>query len=259
LIYNWKTNSWTDEINEDILVSESEKIYHIRKTDDLYATVDIYGIDCTSEETQQYDIIQKVYEIPYLINMETNEIESVDLTPYMFRQKTQELLFKCTQSGYLCDDEELKNEFRSLFDKIVAYMKETKKLEDPFMKQLCDDLHVTYRSINSYEFGMTSMSRCISQGRQQTNVYTPKKNKYEFHDELDHYCNDVPKLNMTRSTHHNFRTILNSDLDILDDLSLPETENNNIFSIDSYEVVQRSMSCYANPSVLQTMTQIGNS
>lgn len=263
LIYNWKTNVWTDEINEDILVSESEKIYHIRKTADLDVTVDIYGIDCTSKETQQYDIIQKVYETPDLICMDTDEIVKVDLTPYMFRQKTQELLFKCTQSvlslDYLYDEEEIKKQFRSLFDKIVAYMKETNKLEDPFMKQLCDDLHVTYRSINSYEFGMTSMSRFTSQGRQQTNVYTPKINKHEFHDEDSDYYDNVPKLNMTLNTNGIFRTIINYDLDALHDLSIPEIENNDIFSIDSYEVVQRSTSCYANPSVLQTMGQIENS
>jgi hypothetical protein len=257
LIYNWKTNTWTDQLEEDILVSESEKIYHVRKTDeDLDVVVDIYG---TTKENQQYDIIEQIHEIPDLINMDTNEIEKVDLTPYMFRQKTQELLFKCTQTDLsldnFYDDDEIKKQFRTLFDEIAVYMKETNKIEDPFMKQLCDDLHVTYRSINSYEFGMTSMSRFTSQGRQQTNVYTPKLDEDRFSD--DGYYNNVPILNI-KNRNHVSRSITNSDLDTLDDLSMPEIENNDVFSIDTYEVAERSTSCYKNRSVLETITQIEN-
>jgi hypothetical protein len=256
LIYNWKTNTWTDQLDEDILVSESEKIYHIRKTDeDLDVVVDIYG---TTKENQQYDIIEQIHEIPDLINMDTNEIERVDLTPYMFRQKTQELLFKCTQTdlslGNFYDDDEIKKQFRALFDEIAVYMKETNKIEDPFMKQLCDDLHVTYRSINSYEFGMTSMSRFTSQGRQQTNVYTPKLDEDRFSD--DGYYNNVPILNIKNRT-HNYRSV-DSGFDILDSFSEQETQKSNVYSIDTYEIAERSTSCYKNRSVLETITQIEN-
>ena len=258
LIYNWKTNTWTDQLDEDILVSESEKIYHIRKTDeDLDVVVDIYG---TTKENQQYGIVEQIYEIPDLINMDTNEIERVDLTPYMFRQKTQELLFKCTQSELSLEcwsgDDEIKKQFRTLFDEIAVYMKETNKTEDPFMKQLCDDLHVTYRSINSYEFGMTSMSRYTSQGRQQTNVYTPKLHEGSFSDDDSYY--NVPTLNI-ETRNYGSRSITNSGFNIFDDdISLPETQKSNIYSIDTYEVAERSTSCYKNRSVLETITQIEN-
>jgi hypothetical protein len=271
LIYNWKTNTWTDKIEEDILVSESEKMYHVRKTDkDFDVVVDIYGID-SSQENQQYGIIEKIYELPDLLNLETNEIATVDLTPYMFRQKTQELLFKCTKSfGSL--DSEMKTEFRTLFDELLSYMKETNKLKDPFMKQLCDDLCVTYKSAQTYEFGMISMSRYISQGRQQTNVYTPKPRdnvfEYDTINSTQVIFTPLRNLNAQRSknnfnrrsitgdfnTNHNF-----NNMDIIEDISIPEIKKSSTYSIDTYEVSQRSTSCYENPSVLDTMTQIVNS
>jgi uncharacterized protein YegL len=271
LIYNWKTNTWTDKLYEDILVSETEKLYHIRKTDEEFdVVVDIYGID-SSQENQQYGIIEKIYELPDLLNLDTNEIEKVDLTPYMFRQKTQELLFKCTQDLESLDYE-MKKEFRSLFDQILSYMKETNKLEDPFLKQLCDDLCITYKSVKTYEFGMTSMSRYTSQGRQQTNIYTPKPREnifnYDYSQQVNSKNNFVGRsINcdfttlrirnaQSRNTNHAFDAF-----DVMGDLPELELElqQNKSYSIDTYEVSQRSTSCYENPSVLETMTQIENS
>ena len=56
-------------------------------------------------------------------------------------------------------------------------MRNNHLLEDIFMKQLCDDLSITYKTIDMFCGSMYALSRLTSQGRQQTFSVTPKKQK----------------------------------------------------------------------------------
>ena len=245
-IYNWKTNTWTVRLDEDVLVAESEKIYHIRKRMDADVIVDIYGIDMVSE-TQEDKLLEKVVELPHLLSMETNDIVKTDLTPYMFRQKTQELLFHCIQNV----DERSSNreELRKLFDHIREYMRTENKLEDAFMKQLCDDLHITYITMNSCEYGMATLSRFTSQGRQQTNLYTPRANTEP---QMDLGTPRRPRIVRQQTRPINLGPMNPGPLTI----EIPEDEEQEFREIDRYQIEHTNTSCYSNETVLDTMTQI---
>jgi len=169
-IYDWMTNTWTNRINEDVLVSEIEKMYHIRRKKGNCVAVDIYGIYEGQNEPVH---IENSMEIPYLIDLETGDKIEMNLIPYMFRQKTQELLFQTKNADI--DRSELKAELLSFFKIMRNYMKENNLLLDPFMKMLCDDIHITYTTIGSEEGEMYALARYTSQGRQQSYSATPRR------------------------------------------------------------------------------------
>jgi hypothetical protein len=267
-IYNWKTNTWTNRIDEDVLVSESEKIYHVRKLGETDVTIDVYGIDVVGQEKED-KLLEKVYELPHLIAMETNDIIKTDLTPYMFRQKTQELLFACIQKNDQISDKEWKrerrDEIKALFDKIRCYMRESNKLEDSFMKQLCDDLYVSYSTMYSYENAMATLSRLTTQGRQQTNVYTPRTGGVTPKPVFDLGAPRRPKMSRQNTAVINpfdlSFSVFDSQIDVLEsNIILPpspiESPVESMSEIDTYQIAQIQTSCYATPTVLDTMTQI---
>lgn len=90
-IYNYATNTWTSTLDIGHLVGEQQKIYQIRTTTPKEALVAISGR--TIHQTKQFevltnDIIFQTHALPVI-----QALEPCDLTNYLFRQKTQELLF----------------------------------------------------------------------------------------------------------------------------------------------------------------------
>ena len=82
-IYNYKTNTWETELYIGNLVSDMEKIYQIR-------TVPVDPQSIISATIQNENI-------EYPINLSD---EVCDLTKYIFRQKTQELLYKVKMHAF---------------------------------------------------------------------------------------------------------------------------------------------------------------
>jgi len=173
LVYNWKTNEWTNRLDEDILVSEIEKIYHVKKEKDARIAIDLHGIVANNTTASH---IETIVEIPHLITMETGDIVENDLTKYMFRHKTQELLFRSKNADIDGDARrELKNDLRQFFKKMRDYMRENDLTEDSFMKMLCDDVYITYTTMGQRQGQMYALARFTSQGRQQTYSATPRR------------------------------------------------------------------------------------
>jgi len=172
LIYDWKINKWTNQIEEAIIVSEIEKIYHIKTTEPNNVQAHIYGVVCnlSMDEMNEYKLIDTAIPIPELLDFEGNLHEPADLTKYAFRQKTQELLFiarKLEQYSYE-KRKGFKIELKTIFRKMRRYMRLNNLMEDPFMKLLCDDISVTYKTMDTQHGTMFAMARHSSQGRQQT-------------------------------------------------------------------------------------------
>lgn len=247
-IYDWTKNEWTDQFDEDILIGQTEKIYHIKKTKDANIAVDVYGIDMTIGGTEKGHI-ETMTELPHLFTEETGDIIAADLMPYMFRHKTLEKMYCVSKTDNLTIEQRssLRSEINDLYIKLRDYMAVNGKSDDAFMCQLCDDLYITHTSLKTFDTQMLTLSRYTSQGRQQTNVSTPRRqNIYNFN------CPPPPRPGrMARQ-----KTATLDPLNLFEDSSPQFEQSNSVEEIESYEMSQSTTSCYASPTVLDTMTQI---
>ena len=196
VIYNWKTNTWDSKLIEPIIVSEIEKYYHIKTTNIADINIKLYGVN-TEDNNNSLQLLDVIDILPDLIqlkekNNEDNideyisddddvEIVPVDLSKYMFRQRTQELLFKSKNA--VCENyhekQEIKTELKNFFKIMRDYMKNNNLTKDKFMITLCDDICITYRSYGTEHGVMYTTSRSASQGRQQTYNVTPAMPKLQ--------------------------------------------------------------------------------
>jgi hypothetical protein len=193
-IYDFQTNDWSDELMIGNLLSEQKKTYHIRSKTPETGYISVLGK--TIIKTKQFQILSDEIEEqtkthPILSFFKTN------LTTYMFRQRTQELLYEAREFSenvkinrniifsqhpdYLLDDEISTNintadsensiiktklsDFRSL---MLKYMKDNEIETDPIMKMLCDDIYICIQTIGTSIGNMFTCARQTSQGRQQT-------------------------------------------------------------------------------------------
>jgi len=172
-LYNWKTNSWVQEITECLLVSETEKNYHVKCGDRRKIEIEIFGKRGVNEQPSLVDTVE---DIPPLINGETGELmyQTYDLSKYVFRQAVLNQLSKAKSNDNIDTHTECKKDMADLFSKLRTYMKETDNEDDSMLKQLCDDLSLTYKTLGTEEGRVLSCARQTSQGRQQSrNVSTP--------------------------------------------------------------------------------------
>jgi hypothetical protein len=104
LIYNWKTNTWEKCLEEPIIIGEIEKIYHIKTTNPQYVLADIYGI--------LYDNINDTTNYPKTCNhlISAYTTHDTDLTKYMYRQKTLEILYKSKDENNYINENALRRE-----------------------------------------------------------------------------------------------------------------------------------------------------
>ena len=210
-IYDYTTNTWTTTLDIGHLVGEQQKTYQIRTTIPKHkeALVSIYGR--TIHQIKQFevitnDIIFQTHALP-VIQILT---DPCDLTKYLFRQKTQELLFATkelleTQHNldHALDDpfdkyealySELPKEKAQTQDKIEAFRKQKADLKqkmkdffkvlldyidahslksDAFLKTLCDDIYIAIKSFDTQNGLMYTAARQTSQGRQHTYTCRP--------------------------------------------------------------------------------------
>ena len=193
-IYDYLTNSWSNKLRISSLTSEAKKTYHVRTRGNTDAKAFITADNLINPE--------EIHTLPSLLNDE-NKIEPNDLTKYMLRQKTQELMYrakeiinKYTENKYKrvipflfeIDDEttaqtqekkqqnkekktQIKNEINEFMLHLHTHMKMNGLEEDEFHIKLHEDLKVAYKSINSPMGAMYLGSRQYSQGRETS--YTP--------------------------------------------------------------------------------------
>ena len=203
-IYNYATNTWTTTLDIGHLVGEQQKIYQIRTTTPKEALIAIYGR--TIHQTKQFevlsnDVIFQTHALPVI-----QALDPCDLTNYLFRQKTQELLFATKE--LLEKQHNLDHNLNDPFDKYAAMYKETKEEDkfekikkqkaelkqkmkdffkiildyiearslktDAFLKTLCDDIYIAIKSFDTAHGLMYAAARQTSQGRQQTYSCRPE-------------------------------------------------------------------------------------
>lgn len=201
-IYNYLLNEWVNTLEIDALSSEQKKDFQIRYPKDYLLVNSSIILEGLLSNNTNY-----IYTFKPTIVNEINEINKSnilfeDLTIYLFRQKTQELLFKSREMEMESkkniiqsiededEDEELfndkkdklKQELKELHKIIIEYMKDNKKekdnkkdnyndnnnFENNFLKNLADDIYICYKTLGTRYGKMFTYARQISQGKQQT-------------------------------------------------------------------------------------------
>jgi hypothetical protein len=198
-IYNFQTNTWSNELILGNLLSEQKKTYHIRSKTLESSYISVHGK--TIIQTKQFQILSEEIEEqtvchPCLSLLVTN------LNIFEFRQRTQELLYEVRQYSekirakknvfsYYSSDYDLEKpldtnlekplekpidpnvekkmlktkliDFRTL---MINYMKD--KEACPIMTMLCDDIYICIRTLGTSVGNMFTYARQTSQGRQHT-------------------------------------------------------------------------------------------
>jgi len=250
LIYNWRTNEWSNQITEDVFIGEIEKIYHIKTSIPDILEAKLFGVEIGAD----FQLLDTVYVLPPLIDMETHQISNndEDLTKYLFRQHVQELLYSA-KNGVA----NIKDEMRTSFRILRKYMRTNDLLEDAFLKQLCDDIHITYGAFGTRHADMYSSARQASQGLQRS--YTSSRAPTQQYDrnlpapQLGYgLCRQNALGGVPRTT----------AVDEFDDFTptppSPEIVVTDDDEIDNYLSVDTNVSCYTTPSAIHTMRAVSS-
>jgi hypothetical protein len=255
LIYDWQTNQWTEQVYEPVLISEAQKTYHLRTSNPRNIKIDVYS---NGDFVCSKDCLDKSFT------------EECDIMKYVFRQKVQELLYFARNSEVNKKPILLKAIFKEVFKTIRMYMRENELVDDPFMKMLCDDISVTYKTMGTRFGPAFATARQTSQGRQQS--YTPSRSKsYDNEPAL----NRRPKMvrQPTRTFHGKNPLALRIPSEDEFDLPIQSYNSNGVDSdcmniiaeknyeddLDNFNSSNDIISCYATQTVLKTMRSISQS
>ena len=183
-IYNFQTNTWSTQLFISSLVGEANKTYHLRTTtpDDICAI--IHAASAIHEEIEPTHL-EDIDVLPGLIfqDPETEEVITIgtDLTKYMYRQRTLELLYEAQQQEHqqqyqqqISNSKEFHKKMKLFLENMNTYMQENGFQDDDFMKSLCDDISITINAMKSSKLCATySGARARSNGNQGCWRITP--------------------------------------------------------------------------------------
>ena len=192
LVYDYKNNVWCNSLKVVDIISESNKVYHVISTN---------PDDCTILLKAQAKENDSITQYGFSIS---NENLSSDLSKYVFRQRTLQLLYKinkfiekknCSKrdlsvfrgfenstinrdSASIMEEQNiLKTELKKIMDEMKKYMTDNNLNDDGFMKNLCDDIYISYRTFDTKFGEMYNAARQSSQGAQRcyTVSHTPEE------------------------------------------------------------------------------------
>jgi polyhydroxyalkanoate synthesis regulator phasin/uncharacterized protein YegL len=162
VIYNYNTNLYTNRLYIGDIVGESNKVYHL----------------FTDTPTTCY-VHLKTRE-PLEIHMFQETEHDLSFVNYAFRHRTLTLLGEVKQcqekyessqrfgnGGNLSD---CKMKMQKLFDEMLKYMEDNNDKQNKFIKMLCDDIHISQKTLGTRYGRMCISSRQTSQGTQR--IYT---------------------------------------------------------------------------------------
>jgi hypothetical protein len=190
-IYDYKTNRWSQSLYVSSILSESEKIYHIRcnNPDDIKSNIS--AINAVTNE----DFEHIVERLPELSTTEDTVLET-DLTKYVLRQKTQEYLYHARSVAVSIENASntmlilskhtkkeisekmmnLREEIKSFLEFLKEYIKNNNYESDKFFIMLYEDIYIAYKTFGTIQGAMYTGSRQSSQGRQTSYVVSSQPN-----------------------------------------------------------------------------------
>ena len=260
LLYDFKNNTWTHDLHIGEIVGEANKIYQIVSNNHTECSLNLTGISISDNLDIQITI--KCQE------------EFQDLTKYIYRQRTLQLLYNVNdflkrkhennrsnsisiftnnnannESRLLLKEEEtaIKNKLRLFIDEMKKYMVNNNLDDDKILKSLCDDIYVCYRTFDTRYGAMYVTSRQTSQGSQR--CYTVSHTSCT--ETLSR--NNVRTLrppSLTRQVNKTYTRSSNS-LPDLDDLFISDSDNELNHEVSGFED-----SPYSTRGATQTMRDI---
>jgi hypothetical protein len=180
-IYDYKTNTWQTNLQIPSIVSEAKKTYHLRSKTPKITNINIYAQSLVHGDQEP-----SLLDLDDLITHDA-EGESVNLTTHMFRQRTQELLYKAhkhntaaqdaygndwTREQYDTHNESSKTIRKDLVDFckfMQQYAKENSVEDDDLLGAVIADLTVVAKTFGGPRAVLYTASKCNSQGRQTSN------------------------------------------------------------------------------------------
>jgi hypothetical protein len=167
-IYDYRTNQWSSTLEIDSLTGEAEKTYHLRRDYDA-SPFDVEVKISGNAATEPF--ATTVSCIPPLINDDGVETPArLDLSKYIFRQRTQELLYeaKCKATQGEHDKiRTLKTKMRDFLAQMKAYTQTRPELAaDSTFQTLNDDLVIVIRTLGTHYQTMYTSARANSNGRE---------------------------------------------------------------------------------------------
>lgn len=214
LIYDFKTNTWVEKLSIGNVISEANKTYNI----------------ITSEPSEfKAEIVGKFSEM--IVMYPARQIEAVDenlLTKHQFRQRTLQLMYEANDyckrkreidwsynvSVFIRHNHNLANQvdfdrlkedkvtiskkLHDFMDEMKKYMAENNLNDDKFMKNLCDDIYICFRTFDTRFGNMYCTARQTSQGTQRQ--YTTS-NTVDIDEEENYNPRFLRAPNLRRGVH----------------------------------------------------------
>jgi len=261
-IYNFKTNEWTTTISEDDIATEIERVYHIKTSTPDLLSIDIRGkvTGIPDDSMDDYDSLDN--EIKLLATTSLPH-ELLDLVKYIFRQRVQELLYRAKEfnkkRNYDQNNDEKKElikDMKELFKKMKDYMTENGLNDDSFFTLLCDDIHITYTTMDTPMASMFSTSRYYGQGKQLSycsaspqQISIPQLQHSTFTFGSPTLFNCAPSTPKRQGVRFGFGG----------QLPINQTTTGGNDELDMYTPSKVSnTTCYSTPSVVKTMSALSN-
>jgi hypothetical protein len=266
LIYNFKTNTWVSSLKIDDIISEANKTYNIVSANPDEFSANIQG---------NLDDLVVLYP--------STKLDDTDLAKHIFRQRTLQLLFEANEycnkkrenendtglrivrsfmpimpiageqpaNNLIEQKEKIKRNLVKFMEEMKQFMTDNSLLDDKFMKNLCDDIYICFRTFDTRYGNMYCAARQSSQGTQRQ--YTVS-NTLEVEREATHNLNLQTPPGLGR--HRNINRIqrqTNAVIGVDDDFDLP---------IMQHEVSDFVDTPYLTPQATQVMrfvsSNIGN-
>jgi len=216
-LYDWRCNEWRARVYVSGIAGTNKKTIHIRTLTPDTVSVDLYGAMTWDDVVQCVD---STTPVPRLLNFDGDFTEPADFTKYMFRQRTQEKINQALRFNnarrcqndlnqamrYVTTDPidapdativSLKSELKAFFITMKEYMRFNQLETDVFMKELLDDLYVSYKTMGHSDGSMLCAGRQTSQGRQDINRPMQRQNA----------CRNTSRTNTSRTNTSRTNTI----------------------------------------------------
>ena len=165
LIYNWKTNEWTNTLNIGNVIFETEKVYHIVSFVDLDRDVEVGTPTIISASGFVENADNPFFYTQYTSN--SSVLESI--AKYKYRQRTQQLLYLARHFDDYKNQGEIKKKLDDFFNELKACVDGVSLdvNDKPFMKLLMDDVYITRKMFGTTYNSLYSNARQTSQGTQR--------------------------------------------------------------------------------------------
>lgn len=280
LIYDYKNNVWRNSLKVVDIISESNKVYHVISTNP-----DDCSILLKAQAKENDSIMHYGFSI-------SNENLSSDLSKYVFRQRTLQLLYKINKfiekknysrvdlsvfRGFenssighdrhsIAEEQNmLKTELKKFMDEMKKYMTDNNLNDDGFMKNLCDDIYISYRTFDTKFGAMYNAARQSSQGAQR--CYTVSHTPEESNEPFRGGCCAQPRLTRqtndpaTLSLYNGNPPFLSNDFDEFDNLNNDDlTEDGHGVTFDDMNHTMSNFedTPYLTPIATQLMREMSN-